>query len=85
MLFKKKPAVTPSLEDQVATAIQSADTHLTAFESAATGLEQTATALDLVRDTAAEQATRHLAVKVEADSLAFKHRAKAQKIRDLIG
>lgn len=84
MLFKKSPAVPESLADQVATATVTASMYVAAFETAATGLEQTANELDVIRDAASQEATRLLAVKMDANELAFKHRSQAQKIRDLL-
>jgi hypothetical protein len=91
VLFKKKSipapvliAVEPTLEDRLADANIAASVHLSAFVRAATGLEKAADDLDAVRDHAAEEATRHLDIKVTADKTAFQHRAQAQKIRDLL-
>lgn len=83
-MLRKKTAVEPTLEARVSAATTMATVHLAAFESAAKGLEATADELDAVRDAAAEEASRHLAIKVTADAKAFKNRQQAQKIRDLL-
>lgn len=83
-MFRKKVVAEPTLADRVATATVTADMHLSAFEDAAKGLEDTADELDKVRDAAAEAAASNTFIKINADQAAFAHRAKAQKIRDLI-
>jgi hypothetical protein len=84
VIFRKKKPTTPTLEDQAATASLDAAMYVGAFTVAAEGLERVANDLDAVRDAAAAEASRHLALKVEADTAAFQHRSQAQKIRDLL-
>lgn len=85
-IFRRTPEVVPlpSLTEQAATASVNAGMYTAMFQTAAEGLEREADNLDAIREAAAEEASRNLALKLETEAAAFTLRQKATKIKDLI-
>jgi len=86
-IFKNTSTVTatPTLEERAADAGAHAAYALSAFTRAANDLENAANDLDAVRDEAAAEVDRLLAIKLAAHDDAYRNRVQAQKIRDLVG